>query len=152
MPIPLTDLSFRIIWTSLSTSNRLFCVIFGAVLIYTLYVTVEVMIFLRQFRNRPIDTQETALLGSIGVFRNRLANIRQMHLFTFYLFSICILINLPDVFWTTGTSKTFPIGSILMGVAWVMYYDAVVILGLLLLHTIQWIASAILESVAREKA
>jgi hypothetical protein len=151
MPIPLTDWSFRVIWTSLSTSNRIFCLIFCAVLIYTFYVVVKVMILVGPFRNRPVDAQETLVSGSLDVLRNRLANIRQLHLFTFYLFSTCILINLPDVFQTTGTSKTFPIGSILMGVAFVLYYDAVVILGLLLLHTIQWMASASLESFARRK-
>jgi hypothetical protein len=152
MPIPLTDLSFRIIWTSLSTSNRVFCLIFGAVLICTLYVVAKVRIVVRPSRNRPVDAQETLVSGSLDVVRNRLANIRQLHLFTFYLFSICILINLPDAFQTTGTSKTFPIGSILIGVAFVLYYDAVIISGLLLLHAIQWIASAALESFARRKA
>ena len=55
--------------------------------------------------------------NSLDKLKRRLANLRQLHLFTLYLFGFYTMISIPNVFVTFGDSKTWPIGQYIRGIS-----------------------------------
>jgi hypothetical protein len=55
---------------------------------------------------------------------------------------------LASVFHTIEHSKEYPLNAIIRGLTFLFYFGAVVFLGFLLLHAVQWIVSACLDSSA----
>jgi len=78
----------------------------------------------------------------------RLSNLRQLHLFTLYLSWFCLAINFPRVFDVLGDFKTIPIVQILQNLVFLFYSYTPICLGFLVLHTVQWIVSARVDSFA----
>ena len=51
------------------------------------------------------------------------------------------MVSIPNAFVTLGDSKTWPIGQYIRGISFLFYFDAPIFLGVLLLHTLQWLAT-----------
>jgi hypothetical protein len=142
------DLDLSSVWLSLSLSNKAFFLFFSGVSIYSLSLSLYVFLILCSLKKKPASQSASLARSPLGILQKRLANLRQLHLFTLYLFWFCIAINIPRAFDVFGDYKTIPIGPILRGLAFLFYFDAPIFLAFLVLHTVQWIVSARVDSFA----
>ena len=124
------------IWLSLSLVNKAFFVFFSIVFVYTAYVSLRVV--------RQSATQRTD--AALAASKMRLRNLRQLHLFALYLFGFCILFSLPSAFLTADTSKSWPFHLYIENLRFLFSFDASIFLGFLVLHSLQWFASARVDS------
>jgi hypothetical protein len=148
MLMPITDLNLRSFWGPLSQSNRLFFLFFSGVSIYTLFLLLHVLVQLHSLKKRPARQNAVSAQPSLGTLDRRLANLRQLHLFTLYLFGFCIVFNIPNAFVSVTLSRTWPIAEYIQRLTFLYYFDAPIFLGFLLLHSLQWAVSARLDSFA----
>lgn len=143
------EIDFRAVWATLSPSNRLFLLFFCGVFSYTLWVSLRVVMAIRDFTKETAGIVASVIGPCLNNLRKRLANLRQLHLFTLYLLWLCIVVNIPSAFTVFGDSKTFPLGQVLENIAFLFYYYAPVFLGFVLLHSLQWLVSARVEAFER---
>jgi hypothetical protein len=149
MLVSITNLDLRSVWVPLSLSNRLFFLLFCGVSIYTLFLSLYVLFQLHSLKKQAAKENAISAQPSLGTLSRRLANLRQLHLFTLYLFGFCIMFNIPNAFVTLGLSKTWPVAQYIQGLTFLFYFDAPIFLGFLLIHSLQWAVSARLDSFAR---
>jgi hypothetical protein len=142
----LMDVGFRAVWATLSLSNRLFLLFFCGVSLNTLWVSFRVVLALRDFKKVRVGSIAGVTTPSLNNLRKRLANLRQLHLFTLYLLWLCIVVNIPRAFTVFGDYKTFPVGVVLENLAFLLYCYAPVFLAFVFLHSLQWLVSARLEA------
>ena len=147
----ITDLDVSSVWLSLSLSNKMFFLYFCGVSIYTLSLCLYVLFHVQSIKKQAANENGPAL-SSLDILTRRLANLRQLHLFTLYLFGFCIAFNIPNAFVTFGDSKTWPIGQYIHGLTFLFYFDAPIFLGFLLLHALQWVASIRVDYFIRHRA
>jgi hypothetical protein len=124
-------------------------VYFCGVSIYTFFLCLYVVFQLRSMTKQDMHASLAVLL--LDVLKRRLMNLRQLHLFTLYLFGFCITFNIPGVR-ALGASKAFPVGQYIQGLNFLFYCDAPIFLGFLLLHSLQWAASARVDYFLRQGA
>lgn len=142
----LAGLDFRSVWLALSFINKTFLLFFGAVFVYTLYFTLYALLFLRSLKKqRASENATSSTSGRFGFLRKRAANLGQLHLFTLYLFGVCISMQFPNAFKTLANSNVVPTSAITRQLTFLFYYDATIFLALLILHTLQWLVSARVE-------
>jgi hypothetical protein len=96
------EVGFRAIWVTLSVSHRLFVLFFCGVSLYTFWVSVRVVLGLRDFKKERASSVASVSGLRCNTLRKRLANLRQLHLFTLYLLSFCMVLNFPDAFSVLG--------------------------------------------------
>jgi hypothetical protein len=133
---------FRSIWMSLSGSERLFVLFLFGVAVYTVWLSIFALGRVRNLKKKTAGVEAAASNSVVKNLRNRLRNLRQLHLFTFYLLWLVGLVNLPRAFSILGGYKTIPYGVILNQLTDFFYLYPPVVFSLLLLHCIQWFASA----------
>jgi hypothetical protein len=138
----IADLDLGSVWLSLSVANKMFLLYFFGVAVYALSLCLYVFVSLYSDDSNRVE-------NSLDKLKRRLANLRQLHLFTLYLFGFCIMVSIPNAFVTFGDSKTWPIGQYLRGISFLFYFDAPIFLGFLLLHTLQWVATVRVDYVTR---
>jgi hypothetical protein len=138
----IADLDLGSVWLSLSVANKIFLLYFFGVAVYTLSLCLYVFVSLYSDDSNRIE-------NSLDKLKRRLANLRQLHLFSLYLFGFCIMVSIPNAFVTFGDSKTWPIGQYIRGISFLFYFDAPIFLGFLLLHTLQWVATVRVDYVTR---
>jgi hypothetical protein len=142
------DLDLRSVWLWLSLSNRVFLLFFLGVSIYSLSLSLHVFLLLRSFRKKPASERAGLTRSPLGILQKRLSNLRQLHLFTLYLCWFCLAINIPRAFDVLGLYKTPPIVPILRNLGFLFYSNTPICLGFLVLHTVQWVVSARVDSFA----
>jgi hypothetical protein len=142
------DLDLRSVVLWLSPSQRVFLLFFSGVSIYSLSLSLYVFLLLRSLKKKPASESASLTRSPVGILQKRLLNLRQLHLFTLYLCWFCVAINFPRVFDVLGDYKTIPIVPILRNVVFLFYSYTPICLGFLVLHTVQWIVSARVESFA----
>jgi len=149
--ISTADLDLASVGTSLSIINKSFVLFFCGVSLYTFSISLYALIVLHSAKTKS-STEITSDAGlPLGILLHRFANLRQLHVFTLYLFGFCIAMQVPSVFHTIGSSRDYPLQTIIAGLTELFYCDATVFLGFLLIHTVQWIVSARLDSFARRQ-
>jgi len=146
----ITDYDFRLVWLSLSLINKLFFLYFCGVSIYTLSVCLYVLFHLHSLKKQTANENASPAPSSLGTVSRRLANLRQLHLFTLYLFGFCIVISIPSAFVTIELSKTWPIGLFIQTLTFLLSFDAAIFMGLLLLHSLQWVTSVRVDCFVRQ--
>ena len=151
-PMSLISLDPRAVWMSLSLINKSFFLFFCGVSLYTFSISLHTLIVLHSAKLQSSTGMTSDDGSSLGILLHRFTNLRQLHVFTLYLFGFCIAMQVPSVFHTLGTSKDYPLHVIIAGLTELFYCDAAVFLGFLLLHTTQWIVSARLHSFARRRS
>ena len=124
------------IWMSLGLLNEAYLVFFCTVFVYTAYVSLRVV------RQSTTQRTDAVLVAST----KRLRNLRQLHLFALYLFGFCILFSVPNAFLTADMSKSLPIHLYVENLRFLFSFDAPFFLGFLVLHSLQWFASARVDS------
>jgi len=142
------DLDLRSVWLWLSPSNKAFLLFFFGVTIYSLSLSLYVFLLLRSLKKKPASESASLTRSPLGILQKRLSNLRQLHLFTLYLSWFCLAINFPRVFDVLGDFKTIPIVQILQNLVFLFYSYTPICLGFLVLHTVQWIVSARVDSFA----
>ena len=150
MLLPITDLALRSVWLSLSVSNRIFLLYFCGVSIYTLSLSLYGLFHLHSLNKQPANENASPAPSFIDILNRRLANLRQLHLFTLYLFGFCLAVNIPNAFVINGLYKTWPIGGFIHALTFLLSFDAAIFLGFLLLHSLQWVVSARVDSLVRQ--
>jgi hypothetical protein len=123
---------------------------FCGVSIYTLSLSLYVLFQLHFLKKQPANENASSAQPSLGILNRRLVNLRQLHLFTLYLFGFCITFNIPNAFVTLGLYKTLPVGQYIQSLTFLFYFDAPIFLGFLLLHSLQWAVSVHLDSFDRQ--
>jgi hypothetical protein len=124
---------------------------FCGVSIYTLSLCLYVCFHVHPIKQQPANENTSLGWSSLDILTRRLANLRQLHLFTLYLFGFCIAFNIPNAFVTLGDSKTLPIAQYIHGLNFLFYFDAPIFLGFLLLHSLQWVASVRVDYLVRHR-
>ena len=148
----ITNVDCRALWISLSLLNKSFFLFFCGVSLYTFSISLNALVVLHSAKRQPY-MEITSDAGSLlEILLHRFANLRQLHVCTLYLFGFCIAVQVPSVFHTIDNSIQYPLRAITAGLSFLFYFDAVVFLGFLLLHTTQWIVSAHLHSFARRQS
>ncbi|HEY2820639.1 MAG TPA: hypothetical protein VGJ06_06315 [Candidatus Acidoferrum sp.] len=142
-------IGLRLIWISYSGSERLFVLFLGGVAIYTVWLSVVVLARVQNFKKQEASVGAGAASSVINNLGKRLRNLRQLHLFTFYLLWVVGLINLPRAFNILGSYKTIPYGVILSQLTDFFYLYPPVIFFLLLLHSMQWFVAARVDAFDR---
>ena len=142
------DLDLRSVGLWLSPSQRVFLFFFSGVSIYSISLSLYVFLFLRSLKKNPPSGSASLARSPLGILQKRLLNLRQLHLFTLYLCWFSLAINFPRVFDIMGDYKTIPIVQILQNLVFLFYSYTPICLGFLVLHTVQWIVSARVESFA----
>jgi hypothetical protein len=127
------------IWMSLSLLNKAFFIFFCFVFANTLYVSLRTVLQLSSFSRQLAGERINA---GLAASKNRLRNLRQLHLFALYLFGFTILFNIPAAFNTLGVSNSVPVGEYIQNLRFLFYFDAPFFLGFLLLHSVQWFAAS----------
>jgi hypothetical protein len=140
------DVGFRSVWATLSPSNKLFLLFFCGVSLYTLWVSFRVVLGLRAFKKESARSVANVSGLSLNNLRKRLANLRQLHLFTLYLLWFCIVINIPGAFSLMGDYKTLTLGRMVENLGFLFYCYASIFLVFVFLHSLQWLVSARVEA------
>jgi hypothetical protein len=139
--MPMEYLDLRSVWFAFSFVNKAFLLFFCAVSVYTLSLSLRGLLLLHTFKRARATDNAGSAIAQVGVLRKRMVNLRQLHLFTLYLLGFCISIQVPNAFITLGSSKNLEVSTILRNLTFLFYYDALVFLAFLVLHTIQWLVS-----------
>jgi hypothetical protein len=136
------------IWLNLSPINKVFVLFFCAVSVYTLSLSLQALLFLRPLNKQPANENASSTRSQLDALCNRVAHLRQLHLFTLYLFGFCILIQIPNAFISLGNSNTLAVSSIVGQLTFLFKWDATIFMAFLLLHSLQWLVSARIRSCA----
>ena len=145
----IADLDLGSVWFSLSVANKVFLLYFCGVAVYTLSLCLYVFVYLHSFKKQHPNDDSNRVQTSLDKLNRRLANLRQLHLFTLYLFGFCIMFSIPNAFVTLGLSKTWPIGQYINGISFLFDFDAPIFLGFLLLLSLQWVATVRVDYVSQ---
>lgn len=139
-------IGLRSIWISYSGSERLFVLFLCGVAIYTVWLSVLVLVRVQNFKKQEAGVEGGVGSSAVNNLGKRVRNLRQLHFFTFYLLWICGFINLPRAFSILGLYKTIPFGVILGQLTDFFYIYPPAIFFLLLLHSMQWFVSARMDA------
>jgi hypothetical protein len=147
----IADLDLGSVWFSLSLVNKIFLLYFFGVALYTLSLCLYVFVHLYSLKKQHPNDASNRVGTSLDKLNRRLANLRQLHLFTLYLFGFSIMFSIPNAFVTLGGSKTWPIGQYIEGITFLFWFDAPIFLGFLLLHSLQWVATVRIDYAVRRR-
>jgi hypothetical protein len=148
----IADLDRGSVWFSLSLANKIFLLYFCGVAVYTLGLCLYVFVYLHSLTKQRTNDDSNCAETSLDRLNRRLANLRQLHLCTLYLFGFCIAISIPSVFVTIENSKGWPIGRFIGTLIFLFYFYAAIFVGFLLLHSLQWVASVRVDSFVRQRS
>jgi hypothetical protein len=132
-------------WRALPTVARLFVVFLCPASIYVLVALTRVLLRLHTLRRFPLS--KSALVD----LQNRLANLRQLVLFTFFLFGINFAMQLVDAYILNGVYSLPPYVVIVEEFRYRIEYAADVLFVLLVLHSLQWFVSARVQAFALKR-
>jgi len=145
----ISSIEFRSVWLNLSPINKGFVLFFCAVSVYTFSLSLHALLLLRPLKKQPANETVSSTHPQLDGLCNRVANLRQLHLFTLYLFGFCILIQVPNAFLSLGNANTLAVSSIVGQLTFLLNCDATIFMAFLLLHTLQWLVSAHIRRVAQ---
>jgi len=149
MLIPVEFYDPRRLWPALSFMLNFFTLFLCAVSLYTGYISISTLWRVPSL-NLPSASEklQPTSQAALSVLQSRLSNLRQLLLFTFYLFAFCLLLQVPSAFNTLSNSKNLPIYEVLMNLGTLISYATDVTFIFLVLHCIQWSTSYRLHSIA----
>ena len=136
------------IWRQLSTMNRGLVLILGIVFAYCVFSTIRMIVRLHSVWNRPNQDKEI-VRDAIAVLGARYARLRQVIGATFYLFGLVLFLGLENITNVFGDGKEALGTRILENFLLLCAFAANVFFIFLVLHSIQWAGSAVLDSLSR---
>ena len=136
------------IWRQLSLLNRGLVLILGTVFAYCAFSTIRTMLRLHSVWNRPNQEGET-VRDAIAVLATHYARLRQVIGATFYLFGLVLFLGMENITNVMADGKE-PLGIyVLDNFLLLCAFAANVFFIFLVLHSIQWAGSAVLDSLSR---
>jgi hypothetical protein len=128
-------------WPELGWAYELFFIILSLIGIYSAFVNSVVL-----FRLRSIADQERedspSVRRSLTALSARLANMRQLLLFAFYLIAWLLFLSFPDAGNTVGDGRHMNAAVLWFGLFLHFAMAANVFFLLLVLHLLQWFVSS----------
>ncbi len=115
--------------------------------VYTLYSCSRIVFRLRSLKNKHTGEESRSTQRSLFVLQQRATDLRQLHLFTFFLFALCFLLQVPTAFSILVHSNRPLLSIIFDNLAIYIAYAADVFFVLLVLHSAQWFVSIRISSV-----
>ena len=136
------------IWRALSTLNRGLIVILAAVFVYCIFSTLRTMLRLHSIWNRA-EQDRKAVSDTVAALATRYTRMRQVISATFYLFGFVLFLGLESITNVLGDG-TDPLGVyVLNNFLLLCAFAANVFFIFLVLHSVQWVGSAVLDSLSR---
>lgn len=136
------------IWIELPLLHRLFFFALFVVGAYSLFSATKVLARVRSLMASGHPKDVTALQNEVAALSARSANMRHLITASFYLFGIVFFWGLRFTLWTPD-SKT-PVGILVLQNFFLYFaFAANVFFVFLILHLVQWFASARLQACAR---
>jgi|SRR5277367_2660557 len=142
--LPLNSFGRSHFWTQLPTLARLFAAFLVVVSLYAIISFSRILRRLRSLKRLPPSKSAPADL------QNRLTNLRQLGVFTFFLFGLCFLQQLVWASIVFGDSNRFPFDIITEQLGYTIEYATDVLFIFLALHFIQWFVSVRVQVFARK--
>jgi hypothetical protein len=133
---------------SLSTLQRLFCLILSLVSAYSLLSATVILVRLRSLTNRSKVEDLSSIQRSLATLHAQSANLHQLIGAAFYLFGFIFFLTLPFAFITLGTSKVPGWTSIFQNLGFYFAFSSNVFFVFLVLHSVQWIVSSRVQASA----
>jgi hypothetical protein len=121
---------------------------FFATSIYIIISLTQMLFVLRAFGRSSQEGSPEGIRPALAALQKRLANIRQILLFTILLFVLCFLLQIPAAFIVLSDSKVPVLSIIFMQLGTYIGYATDIILVFLLLHSLQWFVSVRVQSIA----
>jgi hypothetical protein len=131
-------------WQALSTIDKTLVFFFGGVFVYSIYLSLRVLFAIHQVQQNAAEWQSENV--RLGIFSRRLRTLQQLHLFALYAFGFGITIQILNAFRTIALSYDIPFQTITRTLIFVCHVDATIFLTFLIVHSLQWLASARLDS------
>lgn len=126
-------------WMILPPLTKLYVIFLCCVCAFSLYKSARIMLRLRSIKRGQGDRH--GVMGSLAVLRTQATNLSQLFHFTFLLFGLCFLIQIPVAFMIGDDSGRSVLGSIFRNLAVYIAYAADVFFVMLLLRSVQWFVS-----------
>jgi hypothetical protein len=134
------------IWRELSTVQKGLVLILGTVFAYSIFLTIRTMLRLYSVWKHPNQDGET-VRDAVAALATRYAKLRQVMGATFYLFGLVLFLGLENI--------TNFVGDQLLGIyvldnfLLLCAFAANAFFIFLMLHSIQWAGSEMLDSLSR---
>lgn len=149
--LPSPTLNSAHFWSQLPTLSRLFALFLSIVALWTIVTILRVFSGLRRIKRHANSAAWEERSNLCLLLQNRLARLRQFHLFTLYLFVLCASLALPAAFFRADHSSLSPVTLFVIALVIHAEYAADVCLVLLFLHCLQWLASEFVQAFATAK-
>jgi cell division protein FtsL len=146
----IANLDFSEVWGSLSGFSKILFLLFCGASVYTICLSVYAFFVLRSLKQAPARSSPSNVLSSVAILRNRLRNLRQLHLFLLLYLVFCAMVQIPATFhiFSIGDHPTYLTNGLISTLEFLFTYDAVLSFGLIILHCLQWAASSRVERFA----
>ena len=142
MESPVTAFGLWSVWQVLSIINKALLLLMCSVSIYSLALSLRCLLAVHTFK----IAAKSATTPAPSVLRHRLWSLRQLHIFCLYYFGFCILVQIPDVFHSVTLSSDLPPVTAIRTLSFLSYFDAIIFIIFLLIHSVQWFASTRVDS------
>ena len=139
---PLKSFDPSSFWMILPPLTRLYLIFLCCVCAFSLYKSARIMLRLRSIRRGHGVADRHGVMESFAVLRTQAANLSQLLHFTFLLFGLCFLIQIPVAFMILDDSGRSVLSSIFRNLAVYIAYAADVFFVMLLLRSVQWFVSS----------
>src|SRR6266478_5816047 len=138
---PLKSFDPSSFWMFAPPLTRLYILFLCLVCTFSLYKSSRIVFRLRSIRRAHGVEEHHVILRSLAVLRREAANLSQLLHFTFLLFGLCFLIQIPAAFMILEDSRRPVLSSIFSNLAVYIAYAADVFFVLLALRSLQWFVS-----------
>jgi hypothetical protein len=136
----------RFFWPMLPLLSKLYILFLCVVSIYVLFSELRILLRLRAVRKLGSSNDPHSALNALAALRRADTNIHELIVFTFFLFGLIFVLQIPAAFMTLDNSRTPGWVLIFKNLATYYAFAADVFFALLLLHSAQWFVSARLNS------
>ena len=140
-------IDLRSAWTALPLVGKLFFLFLAAVTAKSVYTSARVLIATRTLSRGNARSLRPYSVPKLG---HTLSFLRQLHMFTFFVFGFCISLMALDGYGSVVCSNLTGAAYVLDHFRYCLVWSACVSCALLGLHCLQWLASARLHSTERK--
>jgi len=128
-------------WMFLPPLTRLYLLFLCLVCVFSLYKSLRILFRLHSIKGERGAEQYRITPRSLAIIRAEASNLSQLLHFTFLLFGLCFLIQIPAAFMILDDSNRPVLSSIFSNLAVYIAYAADVFFVLLVLRAVQWFVS-----------
>jgi len=138
----------RLLWMVLPTPTRLYVLFLVAFSVYVVLALAHALYQLSSVKRG--DRAADSTRATFATMRSRLLNLRQFIFFSFLLFGICFVIQMPAALSNTMDSNR-PLLQVFYHLEDYLGYSADVLSVFMFLHCFQWFVAARVNALARRQ-